>query len=1336
MQKVLKSYLRRLTNLSGNNRSLLLLKLSAGQFIDVHEYGFLLQSASFNIVEKLIDGKPAPLCPLADSRDSDANKMSLKTKNLQRSDHFIFEERGAKDLYVAWPFVRGKLHDGTAIRGPLCFFPVSLVHGKHQWELMPRDEGRVFLNKSLILAYSFFNELPLDEQLMEMSLEDLSTDSLSFRSQLYELLKTSGLEINFNQDNFLNELQSFKTYTRAEFEEQHQPGELKLYPEAVLGIFPQAGSYLIPDYRQLQQDGRFEDLETFFAAKNPFLGTEEGTNTLSYLRKVHEEYTFTPFPMDASQEKAIKATKAGHSLVVQGPPGTGKTQLIGNLVADFTARGLKVLVVCQKRAALDVLSQRLNALGLDAFMGLVHDFKEDRKLIFQKIAHQIEQLEEYRFLNNGLDSIQMERRFQQVSRRIEALTEFFEDFKRALFDSKESGLAIKELYLITDPKAALINLNQEYRFFLPSEMQDFSRRLQILVDYQQRFSWQGYLWRNRVDFSGLDLSDLHGISQTIVEVGNQSSAILHGLQDLGAFRPHWALVQAWVDKLPQIEEAIMLLEKPKNRAILYEMAKKVQPESPDLLWLDVMKSRVLQCFEGEGVEVSTPNADLGRLQSSLRDMQLNSTNWFRRTYWRLFSENHVFIRRSLVANQLTGSKPDLARFVKIVDNRLNLEHVISLLKEQKWMPGLPNTLNIEELEQWFLGVHNAISAWQSLAHIREVLSFLPIENQHEGDFVRNLILLTASLKEVKAHEAQWHHYLHPQQIDQIIHGKGLELKQVLQQDFDELRQFDLLKAGLNEEEQSVFAKILNLEFSNLKEFGAVEIFRNSLYLAWINHIEGKFPVLREVSTSLFEQQEEELQDLIKEKNKISLQILLIKLRERTYQSVEFNRLRNRVTYKDLGHQVNKKRKVWPIRKMLTEFSHEVFDLIPCWMASPESVSALFPMQELFDLVIFDEASQCFSERGLPSIYRGKQLVVAGDSMQLGPHDLYQVRWQDDQEEDANLEVDSLLDLSARYLLQVSLKGHYRSHHPDLIRFSNIHFYKNQLRCLPNREVANAQVPSILYHKVDGIWENQSNQTEAEEVILLLRKLQIEQPDKSFGVVTFNSAQQMLINDLLDEASLNVHSSEPTFVKNIENVQGDERDIIVFSIGYAPDKQGRFAMQFGSLNADGGENRLNVAVTRARYQVHIVSSIEPLELKVDDTKNIGPKLLKEYLTMARAIGGGQLQKENLMTLNSISFLKNILFNHINDLQLPVKASADVTFADLSLSQEGICQALILTDDNHYQLSESAKDAHAYLPMILNEKQWPNKRFYSRHQFVGKEKEADKIRLFIQSVSDII
>jgi superfamily I DNA and/or RNA helicase len=503
----------------------------------------------------------------------------------------------------------------------------------------------------------------------------------------------------------------------------------------------------------------------------------------------------------------------------------------------------------------------------------------------------------------------------------------------------------------------------------------------------------------------------------------------------------------------------------------------------------------------------------------------------------------------------------------------------------------------------------------------------------------------------------------------------------------------------------------------------VSLFENSLRIAWIEHLETKHPLLRAVSTLKLEQMERELQESILHKMQISRDITLLKAREKTYQDLEHNRLGNLVTYRDLKHQTGKKRSIWQIRKLFTAYADEIFKLIPCWMASPESVSAIFQMEEIFDLVIFDEASQCFAERGIPAIFRASQIVVTGDDKQLPPSDLYRVRFEEETEDTPELEVDSLLDLAVHYFPQIQLQGHYRSQSLELIDFSNLHFYKHTLQLLPDRQQINKQEPAIKYVKVEGIWQDNTNPVEAAAVVALVTTLTAQWPDKQIGVVTFNFKQQNLIQDLLEEYSIgNVKVLPATlFVKNIENVQGDERDIIIFSVGYAPDAKGRMAMQFGSLNMQGGENRLNVAITRAREQIYIISSIMPPQLKTEDTLHKGPKLLKEYLTYALLVSGGEYRPapKKIKGFETSRLLKDKLVTWSSHL------AKELPFADLTLREGKEYQSLLLTDDDLYHQSLSAKDAHAYTPFLLKKKNWPFIRIYSREYWKDKLKVQEKM-----------
>lgn len=1333
MDKLLQTYLRRLVNLSGTNRSLLLLRLASEQFIDIHDFNFLEKQSSFSILEKIIARKKKiPICKQVDSRDDQANEVSRKLKRLKRIDKLIFEERGSKDLYVGWPFIRGKFSDGTLVRCPLVFFPVSIEIENNEWVISLRGDVNITFNKSFLLGYSYFNQVKLDEDLIERTFDDYDPDSTVFRTEIYQTFRDSPVDINFNSDNFTDSLVSFKNFKKADFEKDEQNGELKLFPEAVLGIFPQAGSQLVPDYLDMIDNMEQSDLEEFFVKRT--LSQDKDQLHFPFVEVIREEDTYTPFKMDGFQEKALKNVKMGNSLVIQGPPGTGKSQLICNLISDFMARGKTVLVVSQKRAALDVVFDRIKEAGFSQFLALVHDFKNDRKKLYEEIAFQVDRLNEYESQNNSLDIVKLERSFQQASRRIDQINEELEEFKFALFDQSECGVSAKELYLTSNKQDATINLKLEYKNFKFDVLPDFEIRFTNYIDLQKRFG-HGHLWNERKSFAGFSLKDLKRMEEILGEI----PARREELEEVSAEILGKSIEFEELQGLETIKEELeFIIKEIKDKEIFnkFQIASEYSDQEVELLWISNIERIIIDCFVGDGIEVSLKGEELGHFQEVLQRRLRARKNPFKYLYWSIFSKEKYYLKRVVVANGLSPNSQGLKTLVRKIDNRLNLEHNLTKLKEKEWLGVIPDSLTKVGFQTWFEVVKRGAKVKKSFGSIRLLNDNLSPAKISQSALLKKLNKLVKLSDEYSIMRASWETYLSDQQIKKIFKDevKINQLSKSLNKDFDNLCELDQLIEDLTSEEESVIKKAM--EVSEDKESNPWKIFDNSLKLAWIDHIESKYPILRSVSSIKFRKLEKELQTKVKEKVEVSNEMLKLRLRERTYQNIHYNRLKNRVTYRDLNHQVTKKKRIWPIRKLISQHSEDLFNLKPCWLASPESVSAIFPMLQLFDLVVFDEASQTFTEHSIPAMYRGRQIVVAGDNKQLRPNDLYKIRWEDESE-DPSIEVDSLLELASQYLMNIMLEGHYRSKTLDLIDFSNKNFYSGRLKLLPDRKLLALNKPALHYTKVDGIWDDNKNTVEAKEVVKLVFDLLKSSPKKDIGIVTFNARQQMHIIDELEEEAMREKMilPEKLFVKNIENVQGDERDIIIFSTAYGPNPKGKIVLQFGSLNAEGGENRLNVAVTRAREEVYIISSIMPQQLRTDSTKNLGPKLLKKYLEYALQVSEGKFVPATPEPANREEwYLREKLKSIVNELESGAEISNEMPFADLTVRVKGEPRGLILTDDDLYHESISIKQMHVYKPFSLSSKNWKFAGVFSRQYWDNPDEVKDNLRLFIHKQNE--
>lgn len=341
----------------------------------------------------------------------------------------------------------------------------------------------------------------------------------------------------------------------------------------------------------------------------------------------------------------------------------------------------------------------------------------------------------------------------------------------------------------------------------------------------------------------------------------------------------------------------------------------------------------------------------------------------------------------------------------------------------------------------------------------------------------------------------------------------------------------------------------------------------------------------------------------------------------------------------LKRELDKKQRLLPVRRLFESIPNLLLQLKPCLMMSPLSVSYFLEADSyIFDMVIFDEASQIFPHDAIGAIYRGNQVIIAGDSQQLPPTNFFSVSMGESETDDNtdNTTDDgepdriyySILEKAANFLPQRTLSWHYRSRHEHLIAFSNREIYRNKLITFPAPEESAPHTGVELVYVPNGVYERGDkgcNYDEAKQCVELIREHLELHPERSLGIIAFGEKQQRAImrevqqfreNHPQHEAFFAEDKDEEFFVKNLENVQGDERDTIIFSIGYGKDKYGKMSMNFGPLNRLGGERRLNVAISRAKYNVKLVSSILPHDIDLERTEALGVQLLRAYLDFAQ------------------------------------------------------------------------------------------------------------------------
>ncbi|MCM3409550.1 AAA domain-containing protein [Metabacillus litoralis] len=1233
----------RLNDLSKRNRSIRTLKLYDKWAFDISSIDKLAQKVDAKtVVERVVEGKGNVVLVKQDVSNDDSLVLSGKLTSLYRNVKGIEEETGLYDLYVGYPYISGCMLDGTYVRAPLFLYPVKLEREKvngTQWKL-DVNEGEPQLNRTLILAFKKFSGLDIDEKIFDEAEEQAK--SINFLT-LISWLKEYSFNILWNNQ---QELEKFKDYKQSEIPE-FQKGQFQLDHMAILGNYPQGNSALLKDYEDLILAS--EDEQADLGILSELLNAGENLKTSDYdegstpgeIVTKPEKEKFFVLDTDASQEEIINEVDRNRGLVVHGPPGTGKSQVIVNLIANSISQDKRVLLVCQKRAALDVVYQRLEALGLSSHVALLHDEKNDRKPLYKKLNTL---LEDDKLANNH------ENELIQLSSKIEEYESKLNAIAKGLYEVQPHGYKAFDLYSLGKPIneiEVILELKEILHSLTKDNLDDVLMKIFSYGTYYSRFGSDDYPLKERKSFAKLELKDRLTIVEILKNVIDKAKTSISYLNefDQDDITPEYT----WLinDKLEKIYDDL----NPEEKRTLQKLR---------LWWWTSFtgKTIVEELLNGEKFK-GTSSKEWPRIRESLK----------------------ILFDLSQVSEKMSTEVKSLQAYFN--------DELVKKYHERISKGDIPLT-EIEQKHEFIL---------QDFEDLRNM-------DREYDEFLPNIKKMIDMLKDKTSNN------IHKQLSDEWV-----------------------------------------------------DIVRQSAFIHWIDGIESKHPILTKIGTEEIEKVREDFKALLLQKRELTVKVLI----NRLLKKLNSVKQTNSKAMRELKHQTGKQRMIWPVRKLVREFSlNGLLDVMPIWLTSPETVSAIFPLQkELFDIVIFDEASQCTVENGLPAAFRAEKLVVAGDEKQLPPSTLFRGVISDD-EDDAEVddfkESESLLNLAKRSLPEKMLQWHYRSKSEELINFSNHAYYNGNIQIAPNVEPLR-QPAAIQWHKVDGRWINQCNEVEAKAVVDLLKKTVLQHPTKTVGIITFNAKQQDKIQDIIDaqveedqefgvlyQQIMSRDMDERIFVKNIENVQGDERDIIIFSIAYAKNQEGRVYNRFGSLGQQGGENRLNVAVTRSKEEIHVVTSIEPSELSVSSTKNEGPKFLKSYMEYAKAVSHVRKNEiEAVLTkLNENQNTKkqesNLVFDSPFEEQVYTALTNLGYKVDTQIGMSGYRIDLAVVHPNQpekyiigiecdgamYHSAPSAKERDVYRQRFLETKGWKITRIWSRNWWKNSSAEIEKIDQLVKKL----
>ena len=912
---------------------------------------------------------------------------------------------------------------------------------------------------------------------------------------------------------------------------------------------------------------------------------------------------------DSSQNAAVNAAVAGESFVLQGPPGTGKSQTIANLIATMTARGRSVLFVAEKRAAIDAVCKRLTAVGLDQFVLDLHGGVMSRRRTARHLDGTLTKIRRTPPADHAELHGKLVRARDELSDYADELHRKREPWGLSYFETQmrlhslearereSSGGNAHEPDVARPAErgirphglARLAHLGREQANDVREWLSDWVDLAEPLLSGVSPWAEADIPTEQQVR----EVLDIVTKLESAIPAAQERVALL--LSDLGSANPVGAQQNSSADALrPDSADAL----RP-------DSADALRPDSADALRPDSAET------PRPG---STNPRDSGDLLGFLQDVE-KTCSYFTEAVFELdldaLTSDLAPAKRGPVHRltaQVTSSRyraaKRLARSVCVSESDFEPETAQQMLEEARLQSGRWQSLGIAGLPRRLPGgLGEAVSAHRSLGeHLAALSRVLPgqaFEDRGYDD-------LAATVEKLASDQATLYRLPQVARLEQQLREADVGMM------------LDGVRSGLVAASASAVVDAFDL--------------------AWLQSIRNE-TLLAAPKLAAFDgqRQNRRVRDF-RQHDADHLRRSPARVRRRIAEHAVAACDDHPDQSTLIRREAAKKTRHLPLRSLLEKAPDVLTAIQPCWAMSPLDVAHALPARQLFDLVVFDEASQIMPCDAVPALLRAPQAVVVGDSRQLPPTTFFDgsgsgndVDSDDEDSDDGSLEVfESILDVLDALLKRRTISWHYRSQDERLIDYSNHSFYDGSLTTFP--AVSSGRCPDfkLVRRQPDAPANTRSDPAEVLRVVDLMVKHARRRPRQSLGVITMGLYHANRIEEVLrhrirteDDPALEEffddNAAERAFVKNLERVQGDERDAVILSIGYGKDANGRLVYRFGPLNNEGGERRMNVAITRARQRMTLVSSFSHAEMDPDRLRAEGARHLHGYLRYAESGG---------------------------------------------------------------------------------------------------------------------